>query len=76
MISDLKGKVLTCFYERVNIFIVCSFNLEAFDIIDDLCSLYDNTIYQGFIHSDISQDKTKALICYISNSDNGGYCLN
>ena len=76
MISDSKGEVLTCFYERANIFGVCSFNLETFEIIEDLCNLFDITIMPGNIHSDISQDKSKALICFINNSGNEAYCLN
>ena len=76
MISNFKGKVLTFFYERINVFGVCSFNLKTFDIIDDLYRLYNNNISTGYIHSDISQDKTKALICYLNIMGEGVYCLN
>ena len=76
MISNAKGKVLTCFYEQFFTFHVCSFSLGDFNIIEELCNLTDSTISPIYIHSDISFDKTKSLICYMSLRDSDStYCL-
>ena len=76
MISNQKGKVLTCFYSKNFIFEVCSFDLGNFSMIEELCNLNDNTVAPIYIHSAISFDKTKSLICYVNSNNNTGHCLN
>ena len=75
MISKIYGKVLTCFYERFDIFNICSFNIGNFSVIEQISFLFDNTIFPVNVHSDISKDKTKALICYSDSNSNSAYCL-
>ena len=75
MISNQKGKVLTCFYEKIYIFGVCSFNLVDFNMIEELCHL-TNSISPSYIHSAVSFDKGKSLICFINGNANTGHCIN
>ena len=74
MCSKKFGKVLTCFYERVNFFGVTSFYIGNFSIIEELPTLNDKTVFPLMIHSDISEDKSKALICHLESSSKDGYC--
>ena len=76
MISEIKGKVLTCFYEKAYILGICSFDLENLKKIDELCNLYEDTIAPAIIRSEISEDKKKALVCYFYSYGDGTFCLN
>ena len=76
MNSDKYGKVLTCFYMISNAFSLCSFDIEELSVIDDLSRLFINEINPYYIKSDVSKDKTKALICFLGASDNNGHCIN
>ena len=75
MISNDYGKVLTCFYERLDIFNVCSFNIGTFTVIDGLSSIFETSFQPVIVRSDIYEDQTKALICYLKNDGSSGHCL-
>ena len=76
MCSKKFGKVLTCFYEKNNIFGIKSFYISNFSSIDELPTIKNETLTLPIlIHSDISEDKSKVLICYLKSSDQCGYCL-
>ena len=76
MNSDKYGKVLTCFYMINNGFSLCSFNIDELSIIDGLSKIFNDEIWPSFIQSDVSEDKTKALICFLDETNNNGYCIN
>ena len=76
MSSDIYEKVLTCFYMINNGFSLCSFNIDKLSIIYNLSRLFNDEIRPNYIQSDISEDKTKALICFLDETNNDGYCIN
>ena len=76
MESNKYGKVLTCFYMIKNVFSLCSFNIDELSIIADLSELFNEEVSPNFIKSEISEDKTNALICYLDQAENNGYCIN
>ena len=74
MISNQKGKVLTCFYEKLLIFGVCSVSLVNFNMIEELCHLTES-IPPLSIHSAVSFDKGRSLICFVNINTGIGHCI-
>lgn len=70
MKSQTYGKVLTCFYVIENYLGISSFNIEnSLSIIPEISNLNFKDRLPGYIFSKLSFDKSRALICYISNEN-------
>ena len=67
MKSQVYNEVLTCFLHINNILTAGSFNLDDFSLIPNSNTTSQACANPIFINSAISEDKTKALVCYLYN---------
>ena len=71
MNSTNYNDILTCFTNIANVFVVSSFDLDDFILLDNLASKSNTSYNPIFINTVLSKDKTKALACYL---DDWNFC--
>ena len=70
MKSNEYNEVLTCFFSIANKLSISSYNLNNYSYIEELIIIKEDANPIN-IHSKISNDKTKSLVCYLKNWNTG-----